>query len=82
MQVFLMNKDIQVMKLEFEVNKNLFNKVIQIKNIEYSPLSIYKTYQNNKDVLTEVNKWFKGRNIPIWRDDLFYLLKRLDIRKN
>ena len=80
MQVFLMNKDIQVMKLEFEVNKNLFNKVIQIKNIEYSPLSIYKTYQNNKDVLTEVNKWFKGRNIPIWRDDLFYLLKRLDIK--
>lgn len=75
-----MNKDIQVMKLEFEVNKNLFNKVIQIKNIEYSPLSIYKTYQNNKDVLTEVNKWFKGRNIPIWRDDLFYLLKRLDIK--
>lgn len=75
-----MNKDAQVMKLEFIEEKNLFNKVIQIKNIEYAPLSIYKTYQDNKDVLTEVNKWFKGRNIPIWRDDLFYLLKKLDVK--
>lgn len=53
-----MNKDTEVMKLEFEEDKNFFNKVIQIKNIEYAPLSIYKTYQDNKDVLTEVNKWF------------------------
>lgn len=75
-----MNKDAQVMKLEFIEEKNLFNKVIQIKNIEYAPLSIYKTYQDNKDVLTEVNKWFKGRNIPIWRDDLFYLLKKLEVK--
>ena len=75
-----MNKDTEVMKLEFEEDKNFFNKVIQIKNIEYAPLSIYKTYQDNKDVLTEVNKWFKGRNIPIWRDDLFYLLKKLEVK--
>ena len=80
MQVYLMNKNTEVMKLEFEVDKNLFNKVIQIKNIEYAPLSIYKAYQDNKDLLTEVNKWFKGRNIPIWRDDLFYLLKKLDVK--
>lgn len=80
MQVYLMNKDTKVMKLEFEEDKNFFNKVIQIKNIEYAPLSIYKAYQDNKDLLTEVNKWFKGRNIPIWRDDLFYLLKRLDVQ--
>ena len=80
MKVLLMNKDAQVMKLEFIEEKNLFNKVIQIKNIEYAPLSIYKTYQDNKDVLTEVNKWFKGRNIPIWRDDLFYLLKKLEVK--
>ena len=80
MKVLLMNKDAQVMKLEFIEEKNLFNKVIQIKNIEYAPLSIYKTYQNNDDLLTEVNKWFKGRNIPIWRDDLFYLLKKLDVK--
>lgn len=79
MQVFLMNKDTEVMKLEFEEDKNLFSNVIQIKNIKYAPLSIYITYQDNKDVLTEVNKWFKGRNIPIWRDDLFYLLKRLNV---
>ena len=80
MQVYLMNKNTEVMKLEFEVDKNFFNKVIQIKNIEYAPLSIYKAYQDNKDLLTEVNKWFKGRNIPIWRDDLFYLLKKLDVK--
>ncbi len=54
MKVLLMNKDAQVMKLEFIEEKNLFNKVIQIKNIEYAPLSIYKTYQNNDDLLTEV----------------------------
>lgn len=79
MQVILMNKDTQVMKLEFLEDKNLFSNVIQIKNIKYAPLSIYKAYQDNKNVLTEVNKWFKRRNIPIWRDDLFYLLKRLDV---
>ena len=67
MQVFLMNKDIEVMKLEFEEDKNNFSEIIQINNIEYSPFSIYKTYQDNNDILTEVNKWFKGRNIPIWR---------------
>ena len=82
MQVYLMNKDNDVMKLEFLEDKNLFSKVINIKNICYAPLSIYKTYQNNKDVLTEVNKWFKGRNIPIWRDNLFYLLKRLNVKTN
>lgn len=75
-----MNKDTKVMKLEFEEDKNFFNKVIQIKNIEYVPFSIYKTYQSNKELLTEVNKWFKGRNIPVWRDDLFYLLKKLDVK--
>ena len=80
MQVYLMNKNTEVMKLEFEEDKNLFSKVIQIKNIEYAPLSIYKTYQDNNDILTEVNKWFKGRNIPIWRDDLFYLLKKLNVK--
>ena len=80
MKVLLMNKDAQVMKLEFIEEKNLFNKVIQIKNIEYASLSVYKTYQNNDDLLTEVNKWLKGRNIPIWRDDLFYLLKKLDVK--
>ena len=80
MQVYLMNKDTDVMKLEFLEDKNLFSKVINIKNICYAPLSIYKTYQNNKDVLNEVNKWFKGRNIPIWRDDLFYLLKKLNVK--
>ena len=80
MQVYLMNKDTNVMKLEFLEDKNLFSKVINIKNICYAPLSIYKTYQNNKDVLNEVNKWFKGRNIPIWRDDLFYLLKKLNVK--
>ena len=82
MQVYLMNKDNDVMKLEFLEDKNLFSKVINIKNICYAPLSIYKTYQDNKDVLTEVNKWFKGRNIPIWRDNLFYLLKRLNVKTN
>ena len=80
MQVYLMNKDTDVMKLEFLEDKNLFSKVINIKNICYAPLSIYKTYKNNKDVLNEVNKWFKGRNIPIWRDDLFYLLKKLNVK--
>ena len=63
MQVFLMNKDAQVMKLEFLEDKNLFSNVIQIKNIKYAPLSIYKAYQDNKNVLTEVNKWFKLSNI-------------------
>lgn len=79
MQVYLMNKDTEVMKLEFEEDKNLFSNVIQIKNIKYAPISIYKTYQDNKDALIAINKWFKGRNIPIWRDDLFYLLKRLGV---
>ena len=52
-------KILEVMKLDFNENKNLFSKTTQIKNIECAPLSIYKTYQNNDGVLDEVNKWFK-----------------------
>ena len=42
-----MNKDIEVMKLELEENKIEFSGILDIINIKYVPLSIYKTYLSN-----------------------------------
>lgn len=78
MEVILMNRNTEVLKLEIS---NLdFIKVIEVYNIDYAPLSINNAYNDSsKNLIKEINKWFKGRGIPSWRKDLERLLNNLGV---
>ena len=82
MKCILMNKNTEVIVLEYNTILNGFSEVYKIKNIEYAPLIIFNSYkENNNDdiILTNLSEWFKGRGIPSWRDELDLLLSRLNI---
>lgn len=82
MKCILMNKNTEVMVLEYNTILKGFDKIYEIKNIEFSPVILYNLYINNKDdkvLLEQLTEWFKGRGIPSWRDDLDLLLAKLNI---
>lgn len=82
MKCILMNKNTEVMVLEYNTILKGFDKIYEIKNIEFSPVILYNLYINNKDdnvLLEQLTEWFKGRGIPSWRDDLDLLLSKLNI---
>ena len=82
MKCILMNKNTEVIVLEYNTILNGFSEFYEIKNIEYAPLIIFNSYKenNNDDImLTNLSEWFKGRGIPSWRDELDLLLSRLNI---
>lgn len=59
----------------------IFNKIIEVKNIDYA-LYILKSYYDKNDdyhLRVKFSEWFKGRGIPSWRDKLDLLLYRLNI---
>lgn len=79
MKCILMNKNTEVLTAEYEEKLSVFTKIYEIKNIDYAPVILSKTPKKNKDDITSVSEWFKGRGIPFWRDDLDILLSRLNI---
>lgn len=78
-----MNKNTEVLLVEYESGLGVFTKIIEVYNIDYSPYilkSFYEKYDiNNNPFRTNLNDWFKGRGIPPWRDKLDLLLHRLGI---
>ena len=79
MKCILMNKNTEVIDLEYNTILKGFSEIYEIKNIEYSPLIIFNSYKVNKNkdiILTDLSDWFKGRGIPSWRDELDLLLSR------
>lgn len=82
MKCILMNKNTQVLTLEYNSILKGFDQIYEIENIEYAPVSLYNSYKNNKnndELLEQLSEWFKGRGIPSWRDDLDLLLAKLGI---
>ena len=82
MHCILMNKNKEVLVLEYNTILKGFDKLYEIKNIEYAPLILYKSYSKSKDtneLLERLTLWFKDRGIPSWRDDLDLLLEKLGI---
>ena len=82
MKCVLMNKNTEVLILEYDVILKGFNKIYEIENINFAPLIIKKIYDKDKDeikLLERLTEWFKGRGIPSWRDDLDLLLVKLNI---
>lgn len=54
--------------------------IYEIYSIDYSPLSVYNASKNkSKNIIKELNRWFRNRGIPSWRKDVEKLLKNLNI---
>lgn len=80
MKCILMNKNEQVMLIEYNTTFNLIEKVDEIYNIDFAPLAIYNAYYDkSQNLAKEANNWFRGRGIPSWRKDLENLLERLNV---
>lgn len=79
----LMNKDIEVLVANYDKAIKAFTEILEIKNINYAPLIIKKSYKKNNinddDFRIIITNWFRGRGIPSWRDKLDLLLHRLNI---
>ena len=68
--------------MEYDTITKGFNKLYEIKDINFAPFILENFYKHNKDenkLLEQLTEWFKGRGIPSWRDDLDLLLAKLNI---
>ncbi len=79
MKRILMNKDVEVMTLEYDSISCSFTKIYNVSNMEYAPYIISRISNDNVALLKRVSRWFLGRGIPSWRDRLDLLLHRLNI---
>ncbi len=83
MKCILMNKNVEVLVAEYNETSKFFDRIYEVKNIEYAPY-ILKSFYSEDDIndtpfRTNLSEWFKGRGIPSWRDNLDLLLHRLNI---
>ena len=83
MKCILMNKNTEVLVAEYDSGVGVFTKIYDVYNIDYAPY-ILKSYYIDKDIndpsfRINLSKWFQGRGIPSWRDNLDMLLLRLNV---
>lgn len=74
-----MNKNTEVLVAEYNDVLKVFTYIYEIKNIDYAPLILFNSYNNDKNITPVLTNWFKGRSIPSWRDDLDLLIVKLNI---
>ena len=68
------------MLVEYNTTFNGIEKIYDIYNINYAPLSILNANNTlGTNLAKAVNEWFKGRGIPSWRKDLEKLLEKLNV---
>ena len=83
MKCILMNKNTEVLVVEYNNDSKFFDKIIEVNNIDYAPYILRSFYEensfNNNPFRNNLSEWFKGRGIPSWRDKLDLLLHRLNI---
>ena len=79
MKVILMNKNKKVLVAEYNEPLAVFTKIYEIKNLKFAPVIIEKALNKNKEDITTLTTWFKGRGIPNWRDDLDLLMLKLGV---
>jgi len=79
MKCILMNKDTEVLVLEYNEKVAVFTDIYEIKKLDYAPIIIKQALIKDKNDINTITEWFKGRGIPSWRDDLDILLSRLNI---
>lgn len=82
MKCILMNKNTEVLLVEYNAKLGRFDRMYEVIDINYAPLLLKNYYEEEKDklvLLRRLEEWFKGRGIPSWRDKLDLLLHRLNI---
>ena len=80
MRCYLMNKNTKIELIEYNTILDGIDKIYEIYDIKYAPLSIENASKDkSKNLLKELNNWFKGRGIPSWRKDIENLLERLEV---
>ena len=83
MKCILMNKNTEILTLEYDAALKAFTKIIEVKNIDYAPYIVLNYYKkddiNNIAFRVNLSEWFKNRGIPSWRDKLDLLLHRLGV---
>ena len=83
MKCILMNKNTEVLVAEYNTVSKFFDRIIEVKNIDYAPYILKSFYIkddiNDTPFRTNLSEWFRGRGIPNWRDKIDLLLYRLDI---
>ena len=79
MKCTLMNKNTDVLTAEYEPSLGVFTNIYEINNIDFAPIILKNAYNQKEDIKVILSNWFKGRGIPLWRDDLDLLLTKLNI---
>ncbi len=79
MKCILMNKNTKVLLADYQPSLGVFTDIYDIYNIDYAPVILKNIYNKEKDLKVILSNWFKGRGIPLWRDDLDLLLTKLNI---
>ena len=80
MKCLLMNKNTVVALLEYNTQYNAIEKIYEMFNIKYAPLSVENASKDKlKNLAKEINKWFRNRGIPSWRKDVEKLLEKLNV---
>lgn len=79
MKCILMNKDTKVLSADYQPSLGVFTDIYDIYNIDFAPVILKNVYNKEKDLKIILSNWFKGRGIPLWRDDLDLLLSKLNI---
>lgn len=80
MKCLLMNKNTVVALLEYNTQYNAIEKIYEMFNIKYAPLSVENASKDkSKNLAKEINKWFRNRGIPSWRKDVEKLLEKLNV---
>lgn len=79
MKCILMNKNTKVLSAEYHSSLGVFTDVYDIYDIDFAPVILKNIYNKEENLKVILSNWFKGRGIPLWRDDLDLLLTKLNI---
>lgn len=80
MKCLLMNQNKKIALIEYNTKYKAIEKIYEMYDINHAPLSIFNASQDkSKNLVTEMNNWFRNRGIPSWRKDLEKLLNSLNV---
>lgn len=79
MKCILMNKNTKVLSAEYHSSLGVFTDIYDIYDIDFAPVILKNIYNKEEELKVILSNWFKGRGIPLWRDDLDLLLTKLNI---
>ena len=79
MKCILMNKNTKVLSAEYHSSLGVFTDIYDIYDIDFAPVILKNIYNKEENLKVILSNWFKGRGIPLWRDDLDLLLTKLNI---